>query len=71
VREITGRRQNGDFEIALDLAEPAELLDGRHRSLLAPNQQSRLAQTAQGVTNIYVQMTRQKCCGCMARTTLM
>src|SRR5690349_24158154 len=45
VWEITSGCQNGDLEIALDLTEAAEFFHGRHRSLLAPYQQRRLAQS--------------------------
>ena len=61
MRKVARGRQDRDFEIALDLAEAAKLLDGRVRSLLTPYEQGRLAETSQGVPYIDVEMTGKKC----------
>jgi len=61
VRKVARGRQDRDFEIALDLAEAAKLLDGRVRSLLTPHEEGRLAETSQCMSYIDVQMTGKKC----------
>jgi hypothetical protein len=56
VRKIACGRENGDFEIAFQLAKSAEFLDWRDRSLLAPHEQRWLAQTPERVADIDVEV---------------
>jgi hypothetical protein len=61
VRKVASGRQNGDFEIAFDLAEATKFFDRRGRSLFAPYEQRRLTEAAQGVSHVDVEMARQEC----------
>src|SRR6266478_2039987 len=71
MREIAGGRQNGDLEIALDLAKSTKFLDRRDRSLLSPHQHRRLAETTQRVPHVDVEITGKESGRRVTGTTLM
>jgi len=60
VWKVAGGRQNGDLEIAFELAKAAEFLDRRGRSLLSPDEECRLTQSAKCVPDIDVEIARQE-----------
>src|SRR6266550_4959567 len=61
MRQVASGRQNRDLEVAFDLTESTEFLDGRHRSLLSPDKKRRLTETAERVSHIDVQIAGEVC----------
>ena len=71
MRKIASGGENGNFEIAFELTEAAEFLDGCRGSLLAPDQQCRLAKAQEGVAHVDVEVTRQERSRRVTSTALM